>query len=362
MFRDTNLRNMLFSSFFLICWTVSHLLYPVILAAEEDVKKLAIAGERIFTSEDLQKMMVGSKGKSFRTKADKLNILRELVRVEVFSQEARALGLDKDRVLKKEINRIVNFFLAKEHVKRYVRGAVTVSEEEVQAYYRKNPDQFQTLEKIKVRQIFLQTDPGASPQAIDKMKNLAEDILRMIGAGKDFAELSREFSTDPMLYRRGGDLGYVARGALSPKYGEAVFSLKVGEVSPVVKGEFGFSIFKNEDRRPAGIKPLDEVRKEIEKKLRPAKENKRFLELEKSLFTKYHVEIYEEKLQDDPLSEEQPADDESVVHSDVDDRSSAPDAPHLKEGQPAMPGLPGVPKDPVGEIKRDKPGSEPSAQ
>ncbi|HEA67046.1 MAG TPA: hypothetical protein ENI07_09540 [Desulfobacterales bacterium] len=362
MLRDTILRKTLFSVFFLLCWTVSHLLYPATLAAEEDAKKLARAGDRIITSEDLQDMIEGSKGRRFKTKASKLHLLRELVRVEVFSQEARALGLDKDQALKKAIKRIVNFFLAKEHVKRYVRGVVTVSEEEVRAYFRKNPDQFQTLEKIKVRQIFLETDPGDSPQEISKKKDLAENILRMIRGGKDFSELSSEFSTNPMLHRRGGDLGYVAKGALSPKMGEAVFSLKVGEVSPVVKDDSGFSIFKNEGRRPAGIKPLDEVREEIEKKLRQEREDKRFLELEKSLFAKYNVEIYEEKLQDDPLSEEQPAEDESIVHGDVEDKSSAPDAPHLKEGQPAMPVLPGLPQDPMGEIKRDKSGSAPSVQ
>lgn len=358
MLRNTILRKMIVAGFFLICWTASHLLYPATLVAEEDAGKLARAGDRIITSEDLQDMIEGSKGRRFKTKASKLDLLRELVRVEVFSQEARALGLDKDPALKKEINRIVNFFLAKQHVKKYVRGAVTVSEEEVRAYSRKNSEQFQTLEKIKTRQIFIHTDSGDSPQEIDKKKELAEDILRMIKGGKDFSELSSEFSTDLFLRRRGGDLGYVAKGALSPKYGEAVFSLKVGEVSPVVKDEFGFSIFKNEDRRPAGIKPLGEIREEIEKKLRRKKEDKLFLEMEKSLFAKYNVEIYEEKLQDDPLSEE----DESIVHSDVDDKSSAPDTPYLKEGQPAMPGLPGLPQDPVGEIKRDKPGSTPSAQ
>jgi len=358
MLRDIILRKMFVVVFFLLCWTAGHLLYPATLAAEENAKKLARAGDSIITSEDLQEMTAGSKGKRYKTKASKLELLRELVQIEVFSQEARALGLDKDPALKKKINRIVNFFLANEHVKRYVRGAVTVSEDEVRAYYRKTPEQFQTPEMIKVRQIFLQTDPGASPQEISKRKDLAEEILRIIKEGKDFSKLSSEFSTDPLLRRRGGDLGYVARGALSPKYGEAVFSLKVGEVSPAVKGELGFSIFKNEGQRPAAIKPLDEVWEEIEKKLRQAKEDKRFLELEKSLFAKYHVEIYEEKLQDDPQSEN----DGAIGHSDVDDKSAAPDPSHLKEGQPAMPGLPGLPQDPVGEIKRDKPGSAPSTK
>jgi parvulin-like peptidyl-prolyl isomerase len=296
MLRNAVSRRTSVTWLFLFFWTLSLLLCPSAFAAEAYAKALAKVGDRNIGSEDLQAAMGGSEGRDHAEKGKKIDVLKELVRIEVFSREARDVGLDRDEKLQKEIERAVNFYLAKEYVKRNIRDTVTVSKEEMQEHYRKHPGQFQTPEKMKVRQIFLHAGPEASAQESQKTRDLAEDLLRRIRGGEDFSKLSSAFSSDTMLVKEGGDLGFIARGAMAPEYQEAVFALKVGEISPVLQGEFGYSIFKNEGVTPAGIEPFIKVREVIEKVLREEKEDKKFFELEKNLFEKYRVEIWQEKL------------------------------------------------------------------
>ena len=295
-FRDAVAKGTPVAWLFLCFCNLSFLLCPIISAAEANAKVLAKVGERSITSEDLQAMMEGSDEGDQEGEGKKIEVLNELVRIEVFSREARAVGLDRDEKLQKEIKRIVDFYLAKEYVKRNIKDAVSVSKEEVEEYYRKHPEQFQIPEKMRVKQIFLYVGPETSAQESQKTKGLAEDLQRRIKGGEDFSKLSSEFSSDPLLAQEGGNLGYIARGALAPEYQEAVFALKVGEISPVVRGESGYSIFKNEGLKPASTEPFDAVREVIEKNLREEKEDTRFLHLERNLFDKHKVEIWREKL------------------------------------------------------------------
>ncbi len=296
MMLSGGVRRMSAAWLFLIILDMPPLFYSITFASEEDPKVIAKVGDWSITSEDLKTSMERSEEGIQAGKERKIEILKELVRVEVFSREARAVGLDRDEKLQKELKEIVDFYLAREYVKRNVADVVGVSKTEVEEYYRKHPEQFQDREKMKVKQIFLFVDPKGSPQESQRAKDLAEDILRRIREGEDFSKLSSEFSSDPLLVKGGGNLGYIARGAMAPEYQEVVFALKVGEISPVLRGESGYSIFKNEGMRPASIKPFEEVWEEVEKMLREEKEDKRFLQLEKNLFDKHQVKIWEERL------------------------------------------------------------------
>ena len=73
--------------------------------------------------------------------------------------------------------------------------------------------------------------------------SLAQEILEKIKKGESFANLAGQYSIDGSK-RRGGDLGEFAKGAMVKPFEEAAFALKVGEVSGVVKTEFGYHIIK----------------------------------------------------------------------------------------------------------------------
>ncbi len=119
-------------------------------------------------------------------------------------------------------------------------------------------------EKVKIEDAevneYIAKHPELDPQ---KARGKAEDILRRVRAGEDFAKLAEENSGDPGSKEQGGDLGWVPRGKTVKPFEDAAFALKPGEVSDVVESPFGFHIIKTEERRPAKTadgKPDEEVR------------------------------------------------------------------------------------------------------
>lgn len=265
------------------------------MAQTSDTEILARAGNHVITHKDFEEAMQGGGGQEqYRLQEDRLDLLKELVRIVIFSNEAREAGLDKDPELQRIIDKIVNFHLARAYVQKYVKDSVQVSENEAVKYYENHRSYFIEPEKIKVRQIFIYQDPEISPK--EDKKSLARNLLERIQKGEDFGALSRAFSDDQELNNKDGDLGYVARGALSPEYEDVVFGLDVGQVSPVLEGAYGYSIFKNEGRKPGRLMPFEEVRETVIERMTQEKENDRFLQMEKQLYEKYQIQLFEEKI------------------------------------------------------------------
>jgi peptidyl-prolyl cis-trans isomerase D len=140
----------------------------------------------------------------------------------------------------------------------------TVTPTEVQQYYNGNITQYQTPEQVRASHILLNT-AGKDEAAVRKQ---AEDILQQVKAGADFAGLAKKFSEDEGSKANGGDLDYFSRGRMVPEFEAAAFALEVGQVSDIVKSQFGFHIIKVVDKKPAVTRTLDEVRPQIEEQLK----------------------------------------------------------------------------------------------
>ncbi len=139
--------------------------------------------------------------------------------------------------------------------------SVRIPEAEIRRQYDANPRSYRQEEQLKARHIlFMTRGPDAEKQAKVRADSLLAAIRK---SGGDFAELARSFSQEPGAATSGGDLGWFARGRMVKEFEEAAFALKPGEVSPVVRTQFGYHIIKLEDRRAPGITPFDEVRDQI---------------------------------------------------------------------------------------------------
>ncbi len=147
---------------------------------------------------------------------------------------------------------------------------VNISEEEIKSYYETNIDDFFVQNQVKARHILIRVPADAGPEKIEEARKKAEEILAKAKKGEDFAALAKQYSEGPTA-KDGGDLGYFPRGRMIKEFEDAAFSLQPGELSPVVRTQFGFHIIKVEDVKPERVRSLDEVRKSIESTLRDQK-------------------------------------------------------------------------------------------
>ncbi|MEC7690304.1 MAG: SurA N-terminal domain-containing protein, partial [Pseudomonadota bacterium] len=144
-----------------------------------------------------------------------------------------------------------------------LKGDVTVSDDDVSAWYEENKDQYRDEEQRRVSHILIET---GDDEAAAKAK--AEALLAEIKGGADFATVAEENSEDSFSAENGGDLDYITPGMMDDAFDSAVFSLKnVGDVTDVVKTEFGFHIIKLTDLKPETIKPFSDVAGEIRENL-----------------------------------------------------------------------------------------------
>jgi peptidyl-prolyl cis-trans isomerase D len=143
-------------------------------------------------------------------------------------------------------------------------ATIVVPAADVQRYYNDNIAQYQTPEQVRASHILL-TTAGKDEAEVQKR---AEEVLRQVKSGGDFAALATKFSEDEGSKVNGGDLDYFARGRMVPEFEQSAFSLAVGQTSELVKSQFGFHIIRVTDKRAAITQTLDEARVQIEDQLK----------------------------------------------------------------------------------------------
>jgi peptidyl-prolyl cis-trans isomerase D len=150
-----------------------------------------------------------------------------------------------------------------------IAPTIELTEKDVTEWYETNGDQrFMLPERIRARHILVKAAPDAPAEARAAARKKADEILGEIRAGGDFAAIAKKRSDDKETAAKGGELGVIQRGKLTPSVEAAAWALNAGEVTDIIETPDGFDIVKVEERLDAGLKPLDEVRSEVEQALR----------------------------------------------------------------------------------------------
>lgn len=150
----------------------------------------------------------------------------------------------------------------------------TVSPDKVEQYYAEHQNEYRTSDRVKVRHILIKTpEPGPDgkmdQKAVDAARAKAEDILKQLRAGGNFAELANKYSQDPgNAGNKGGELGWISRGQTVPEFEKTAFGQNAGQISGIVQTSYGFHIIQTEEKQTAGVKPLSEVKGDIEQVLK----------------------------------------------------------------------------------------------
>jgi len=162
------------------------------------------------------------------------------------------------REYRKEVEEdiIYNYMMHQQHKSQSI-----VSPIRIEQYYKENKDRFYQDDSVHLRLIQL---PRTSSETDGELKGQADAILLRLRSGEKFEDLAKEYSSDSRR-AKGGDWGWMKRSDLKPEFSEPLFAVKKGECSDAVMLPEGCFLLYAEDRKYAGIQPLDEVRDQIER-------------------------------------------------------------------------------------------------
>ena len=174
-------------------------------------------------------------------------------------------------------------------------GKVQIPPDDINRLYDSQKERFKTPKRAKAREILVKVGPEDPSNKIDEKRKKAEEVLEKAKKTKDFAALAKQYSESETA-SKGGDMGWVQRGAVDELIQTPLFSLKAGEISGVVKGIAGFYILKADEVVDEKQRSLDEVRDQILQSLKRekgrAEANRRADDAFYSLFRSRDLETY----------------------------------------------------------------------
>lgn len=163
-------------------------------------------------------------------------------------------------------------------LREVVYARVVVADEEVAAYYEEHRADFDRPEQVRARQIMV-TDEAQGKQ-----------VLSLLRQGEDFAEIAREYSQSPDA-RQGGDLGFFGRGQMPSEFDAVVFDLPVGRLSELVRTDYGYHIFRVEEKRPAARLSQKQAEQEIRRILEAHKQEEAYQDWLQDLRSRASIEV-----------------------------------------------------------------------
>jgi peptidyl-prolyl cis-trans isomerase D len=140
-----------------------------------------------------------------------------------------------------------------------IRHNVQVSDDMLKQQYQANIQQYQVPNRVHVEHILFMT-VGKTDAEVEEIKKKAEDVLKQVKKGGKFEDLAKKYSEDPGSKDKGGDLSWITQGQTVPEFERTAFSLSPGQVSDLVKTQYGFHIIKVLEKETAHTKPFEEVK------------------------------------------------------------------------------------------------------
>lgn len=159
-----------------------------------------------------------------------------------------------------------------------VYARVVVADEEIAAYYKENRAEFDRPAQVRARQIVVADEAEGNK------------VLGLLRQGEDFAALAQAHSLSPDA-EQGGDLGYFGRGQMPAEFDDVVFDLPTGRLSGLVKSEYGFHIFRVDEKRAAARLSQKEAAQEIHRILETRKQEEAYQGWLQDLRTQASIEV-----------------------------------------------------------------------
>ena len=196
--------------------------------------------------------------------AGRRQFAEDYLRMKMLAAAGSKAGLDKSPDVINQLNLMRENLVANAQLQKIEEG-ITISDADLKKKYDENKGQY---EQVKARHILIAfkgspaAQPGKPELTEEQAKAKAEDLRKQIVGGASFDEIAKKESDDVGSGAQGGDLGEFSRGQMVPEFEKAAFDAKVGDVTPVVRTQFGYHIIKVDSH---GSTPFEEVKANLER-------------------------------------------------------------------------------------------------
>jgi len=248
------------------------------------------------------------------------NVLNRMIDEELVRQEVKKQGVEiSDQDLEAEFQKYKSRFKTDEQFQSYLThgktsveeikgrlkdnlaltrlltklGKLEVTDEDIKKAYETGIKMYTDPEQVHALHILIKVAENAPQAEVDAAMKKAEEALKKVQKGEDFAAVAKQYSDDTATKEKGGDLGFFRKGVMVPKFEEVAFSLKPGQITQKpVRTAFGFHVIKVLEHKPEHVKPLEEVKDQIAESLK----NRNMFKARRELVDRLRAEAKIEKL------------------------------------------------------------------
>ncbi|HSY31449.1 MAG TPA: peptidylprolyl isomerase [Verrucomicrobiae bacterium] len=199
----------------------------------------------------------------FRYKNEKIKLNYAVIKPEELAAKINPTDAEIKAEYEKNKSR---YQISEKRVVRYglldtskIQRNIQVSDDQLKVQYQNNIQQYQVPNRVHPEHILFMT-VGKTDAEVDEIKKNAEDVLKQAKKGTKFEDLAKKYSEDPGSKDKGGDLGWITQGQTVPEFEKTAFGLDKGQISDLVKTQYGFHIIKVMDKETARTRTFDEVK------------------------------------------------------------------------------------------------------
>ncbi len=233
----------------------------------------------------------------FKGSEKKLEFMKKYVSDELFYRKAKKLEYDKDGELRKKTADFMKQLMISKVLEEELKDKITVEEDDLKNYFKANQEHYKEKAQARIRLI----KAG--------MEEIAQNILKELKQGKDFAELAKELSLEEESAKRGGEWeGWISKGKDDLGIGnidevsKAIFSASPGSISPIVKAGNYYYIFKVEELKPERMREYAEVKEWVNNDYMNHKMKIAYQNLLKQVLESSEVKLYPEVITEEETS------------------------------------------------------------
>ncbi len=241
-------------------------------------KVLAVVNNREIKQSDVELLYanLGPNAAQYKGEEGYKQLVEQLILEEMLYSEAKENKMDEAKEYQVALEQLKRSLLA-QYLVSNLMSSIDVSEKEVEEYYNSNKNSFISGETVTASHILVET--------LEK----ANDILKEINDGLSFADAAQKYSSCPSK-NSGGNLGKFGKGQMVPEFEDAVFAMKVGDISSPVKTQFGHHLIQLNEKNESKELTLEEVKNDITNKIKYNKQSSAYTQKQNELKEKYAVE------------------------------------------------------------------------